>query len=97
MLRGDERRTRLAYSLQFTMPGTPVLRYGGEIGMGRTSLRGRDAAHRCSGTTAAAAVLPGNQAEFVRGHPARGGFGVRKVERARPRSDPESLLSWFSE
>jgi len=30
----DPRRIRLAYSLMFTLPGTPVLFYGEEIGMG---------------------------------------------------------------
>jgi maltose alpha-D-glucosyltransferase / alpha-amylase len=34
MLHGDRRRIELAYSLMFTLPGTPVLRYGDEIGMG---------------------------------------------------------------
>ena len=34
MLGGDQRRMELAYSLLFTLPGTPVLRYGDEIGMG---------------------------------------------------------------
>ena len=34
MLNGDRRHIELAYSLQFAMPGTPVLRYGEEIGMG---------------------------------------------------------------
>src|SRR5262245_64874004 len=34
MLDGDQRRLELAYSLMFTLPGTPVLRYGDEIGMG---------------------------------------------------------------
>jgi len=34
MLHGDRRRLELAYSLMFTLPGTPVLRYGDEIGMG---------------------------------------------------------------
>jgi glycosidase len=33
MLSGDLRRIRLAYSLQFTLRGTPVIRYGEEIGM----------------------------------------------------------------
>jgi trehalose synthase len=33
MLDGDERRIRLAYSLAFSLPGTPVLFYGEEIGM----------------------------------------------------------------
>ena len=33
MLGGDQRRIRLAYSLMFSLPGTPVLFYGEEIGM----------------------------------------------------------------
>ena len=33
MLGGDERRIRLVYSLMFSLPGTPVLFYGEEIGM----------------------------------------------------------------
>ena len=31
---GDRRRLELAYSLMFTLPGTPVMRYGDELGMG---------------------------------------------------------------
>ncbi|WP_425613582.1 alpha-amylase family protein [Anatilimnocola sp. NA78] len=34
MLNDDRRREELAYSLLFTLPGSPVLRYGDEIGMG---------------------------------------------------------------
>ena len=34
MLGGDERRLKLAFSLMFALPGTPVLWYGDEIGMG---------------------------------------------------------------
>jgi len=34
MFSGNRRREELAYSLLFTLPGTPVLRYGDEIGMG---------------------------------------------------------------
>ena len=34
MLSGDRRRLELAYSLMFTLPGTPVIRYGDELGMG---------------------------------------------------------------
>jgi trehalose synthase len=33
MLGGDERRMKMAYSLTFSLPGTPVLFYGEEIGM----------------------------------------------------------------
>jgi maltose alpha-D-glucosyltransferase/alpha-amylase len=51
MLEGDRRRIELAYSLMFTLPGTPVLRYGDELGMG-DDLRFPSAtarAPRCSG------------------------------------------------
>jgi trehalose synthase len=34
MLEGDPRRIRMVYSLLFSLPGTPVLFYGEEIGMG---------------------------------------------------------------
>ena len=34
MLDGDPRRLRMVYSLLFSLPGTPVLFYGEEIGMG---------------------------------------------------------------
>jgi glycosidase len=44
MLGGDRRRIELAYSLQLSMPGTPVIRYGEEIGMGgRLDLPEREA------------------------------------------------------
>ena len=34
MLGGDRKRLELAYSLLFTLPDTPVIRYGDELGMG---------------------------------------------------------------
>lgn len=34
MLNNDRRRLELTYSLMFSLPGTPLLRYGDEIGMG---------------------------------------------------------------
>src|SRR3954453_7985192 len=41
---GDRRRLELAYSLMFSLPGAPVLRYGEEIGMGdNLRLRERNA------------------------------------------------------
>src|SRR4029453_15444577 len=41
---GDQRRLEFAYSLLFSLPGTPVLRYGDEIGMGENlRLRERNA------------------------------------------------------
>ncbi|MFJ4878248.1 alpha-amylase family protein [Streptomyces sp. NPDC088745] len=44
MVDGDRRRLELAYSLLFTLPGTPVLFYGEEIGMGENlAAEGRQA------------------------------------------------------
>lgn len=34
MLKGDQARIRMTYSLLFSLPGTPVMLYGDEIGMG---------------------------------------------------------------
>ena len=34
MLGNNRRRLEMAYALQFALPGTPVLRYGEELGMG---------------------------------------------------------------
>ena len=44
MLGNDRSRIEMAYALQFALPGTPVIRYGDEIGMGDDlSLPERDA------------------------------------------------------
>ncbi len=44
MLGGNLRHIELAYALQFSLPGTPVVRYGEEIGMGEDlRLDGREA------------------------------------------------------
>ena len=43
MLGGDRKRIELAYSLLFSLPGSPIIRYGDEIGMGDDlSLKGRE-------------------------------------------------------
>jgi len=98
MLGGDQRRIRLAYSLQFTMPGTPVLRYGDEIGMGDDlSLDGRHAvrtpmqwsdADNAGFSTAAAKDLA---------HPVidDGDYDYRHVNVTTQRRDSGSLLGWF--
>lgn len=44
MLSGDVRRIKMVYSLLFSLPGTPALLYGEEIGMGENlEVPGRDA------------------------------------------------------
>ena len=53
MLDGDRRRIKMVYSLLFSLPGTPVLFYGEEIGMGENLAAGdrRRCGRRCSGRT----------------------------------------------
>ena len=94
MLGGDQRRIALAYSILFTLPGTPVLRYGDEIGMGDDlSLPERQAvrtpmqwtADRHGGfSTADKTILP-----VVR----EGPFGYHRANVAEQRRDPGSLLN----
>lgn len=96
MLGGDQARLRLAYSLQFTLPGTPVLRYGEELGMGDDlSLPEREALRTPMqwSNTSGAGFSPSRT--LVRPVVADGPFGYSTVNVAAERLDPESLLSWF--
>ena len=98
MLGGDQRRIRLAYSLQFTLPGTPVLRYGEEIGMGdNLRLPQRDAIRTPMqwepGPGAGFSSAPARRLirPFVRDRE----YAPDRVNVQAQRPDPESLLSWF--
>jgi maltose alpha-D-glucosyltransferase/alpha-amylase len=95
MLGGDRRRLELAYSLLCTLPGTPVIRYGDEIGMGdNLALPERN----CARTPMQWSTEP--QAGFTdNAHPAspvieRGPYGFEHVNVAQQRRDPNSMLNW---
>jgi maltose alpha-D-glucosyltransferase / alpha-amylase len=95
MLGGDRRRIELAFSLMFTLPGTPVLRYGDELGMGdNLALPER----QCARTPMQWSNEP--QAGFTKcGKPIvpvikTGPFGYEHVNAARQRRDPNSMLNW---
>jgi maltose alpha-D-glucosyltransferase/alpha-amylase len=96
MLGNDRRRIELAYSLQFTLRGTPVLRYGEEIGMGEDlKLEGRDPIR-----TPMQWSLLANGGFTTSSKPLRpvisgGDWGYEKVNVTLQRQDPRSLLSWF--
>jgi maltose alpha-D-glucosyltransferase/alpha-amylase len=95
MLGGDRRRLELAYSLMLSMPGTPVLRYGDEIGMGDDlSLPERNGAR----TPMQWSDEP--QGGFSRSDKtvlpviSEGPYGFAHVNVASQRRDPNSFLNW---
>ena len=93
MLGGDRRRIELAYALQFSLRGTPVLRYGEEIGMGEDlSLNGRDAIRTPMQWSSLATAAP---EQLVRPVIAAGEYDYQRVNVTTQRHDPASLLSWF--
>ena len=99
MVGGDPRRIKLVYSLVFSLPGTPVLFYGEEIGMGENpDVEGRSAVRspmqwsagqRNGGFSTAA---PSRLVEPV----VPGGFGPEHVNVESQRHDQNSLLSFMS-
>jgi maltose alpha-D-glucosyltransferase/alpha-amylase len=95
MLGGDERRLKLAYSLLFTLPGTPVVRYGDELGMGDDlTLRER----ACARTAMQWSDEPhGGFTKNPKPHTPvidKGPYGYHHVNAAIQRRDPESMLNW---
>ena len=98
MLGNDRRRLQLAYALQFSLRGTPVLRYGDEIGMGEDlSLPGRNAIRTPMQWSPArnggfSGVL---KKDLVRPVIATGDYSYKRVNVTDQRHDPGSLLSWF--
>lgn len=98
MLRGDRRRMELAYALQFSMPGTPVIRYGEEIGMGEDlALPDRGALRTAMqwDDTRNAGFSTADAADLERPVVVNGTYGARKVNVRAQQRDPVSFLRWF--
>jgi maltose alpha-D-glucosyltransferase/alpha-amylase len=95
MLDGDRRRLELAYSLLFTLPGSPVIRYGDELGMGDDlKLPERN----CARTPMQWSNEP--QGGFTGSSKPHipvitgGPYGYEHINAATQRRHPESLLNW---
>jgi maltose alpha-D-glucosyltransferase/alpha-amylase len=96
MLGSDRRRLELAYSLMLTLPGTPVLRYGDEIGMGDDlGLPERN----CARTPMQWSTEPHGgftkSDKPVRPVISGGAYGFEHVNVAAQRRDPDSLVNWM--
>jgi len=96
MLGGDMRRQLLGYSLIFTMPGTPVLWYGEEIGMGDDLLQEERNSVRTPMQWNAepnAGFAPPTLKKLRRPVIKSGEFDYRRVNVQAQRRDPHSLLN----
>ena len=90
MLDGDQRRIRMVYSLLFALPGTPVLFYGEEIGMGENlAVEGRFAVRTpMQWTPEAGRRLLHRRPGDVPGAGARRRVRAEAGQRARPGARP---------
>lgn len=99
MLDGDPRRIKMVYSLMFSLPGTPVLFYGEEIGMGENlDVPGRLAVRTPMQWT------PGRNGGFSEAAPSclpcsppSGAYAPEHVNAEDQRSDPSSLLAFVGQ
>jgi trehalose synthase len=97
MLGGDPRRIRMVYSLMFSLPGTPVLFYGEELGMGERLDAGDRKAVRTpmqwtkglngGFSNASASALPSPLVDD--------GYGPEHVNASDQRHDPDSMLHFM--
>ncbi|MEX5258220.1 alpha-amylase family protein [Kocuria arenosa] len=98
MLQGDQQRIRMVYSLLFSLPGTPVLYYGEEIGMGENlDAEGRMAVRTpMQWTPGRNGGFSSADAEDLSGPVVDGEFGPANVNVADAKRDPDSLLHFVT-
>lgn len=93
---GNRAQLELAYSLMFSLPGTPVLRYGDEIGMGddlslkernavRTPMQWSDEEPHGGFSMAKKTTLPVIDKDV---------WSYKRINVAAQKCDPTSLLNW---
>ena len=93
LLRGDPRRLRMALSLLMALPGTPVLLYGDEIGVGdNLELPGRWSVRVPMQWTADGGFSSAPRDRWVRPSLVEGQFGSRRVNVAAQQGSADSLL-----
>jgi maltose alpha-D-glucosyltransferase/alpha-amylase len=95
MLGNDRRRLELAFSLLFSLPGTPMMQYGDEIGMGdNLRLPERECARTPMQWTRGRHGGFSRAKKIVRPVIGDAVYGYAKVNVADQRRDPHSLLNW---
>jgi maltose alpha-D-glucosyltransferase/alpha-amylase len=94
---GDRKRLELAYSLMLALPGTPVLRYGEEIGMGENLRLKERSAVRTPMQWSADPNAGFSSAKPFRPVIEAGPYGYRRVNVEAQARDPSSLLRWTAD
>lgn len=97
MLDGDPRRIRMVYSLLFSLPGTPVLFFGEEIGMGENlDMEARAAVRTPMQWTAEKNGGFSDAAPSrLTSRPPSGGYAPEHINVVQQRHDPDSLLHFI--
>jgi maltose alpha-D-glucosyltransferase / alpha-amylase len=94
---GTRQHLELAYSMMFALPGTPVIRYGDEIGMGEDlSLEERDAVRTPMQWSREEGGGFSTAKKLVHPMINSGPYASRHVNVEDARRDPNSLLEWTS-
>jgi maltose alpha-D-glucosyltransferase/alpha-amylase len=95
MLGNDRRRLELAFSVLLSLPGTPMLQYGDEIGMGDDlTLDERECARTPMQWTSERNGGFSRAERTVRPCIGDATYGYRAVNAADQRRKPDSLLNW---
>ena len=95
MLGNDRRRLELAFSLLFSLPGTPMMQYGDEIGIGDDlRLPERECARTPMQWTAEQHGGFSRAQKVVRPVIDDPIYGYQRVNVMAQRRDPDSLLNW---
>ncbi|WP_254535635.1 alpha-amylase family protein [Halomarina litorea] len=99
MLDGDRDRLKQAFSLVFSMPGTPLVLYGDELGMGEAlDVPGRGAVRTpMQWTDGPNAGFSSASSESLVAPVVDGAFGPDRVNAADQWTDPDSLLRFVQE
>ena len=92
---GNQRQLELAYSVLFSLPGTPVIRYGDEIAMGDDlTLPERAAVRTPMQWTGEAQAGFSTCAKTIHPLISKGPYRYDQVNVEKQRRDPGSLLNW---
>jgi maltose alpha-D-glucosyltransferase / alpha-amylase len=95
---GSRQHLELAYSVMFSLPGTPVIRYGDEIGMGDDlSLNERDAVRTPMQWSAEHQAGFSEAGKLV--HPVieKGPYAYKHVNIEAQRRSKDSMLNWMTD